>query len=174
MTTENVTTATPVDSRKAGRKPEGGQNRSGPLSEQEISEIVNAVSRTPGLGRIILSLVRNRNARVLVPETALGGEMFTIVAELDRVSARGERALARSLTLENLQIKNTLQERALGLIEPLASLTAEIGLLYDNPNNPILRHSRTKALARDMLAAKKAAGKKTSEPSDGAPAAASE
>lgn len=149
----NDATKTPTataDNQKNAKKPEGGNYRSGPLTEQELTEIHNAASRVPGLGRIILSLVRNRNARVSVPETALGGEMLTIVSELDRVAARADRVLARSLTLENLQLKNGFQEKSLGLITPLAQLTAEMALRFDHPTNPIVRHSRTKALLADL------------------------
>lgn len=111
---------------------------------------MNTAKRVPGLGRIILSLVRNRNARVTVPETAMGGEMLTIVSELDRIAARGEKVLARALTLENLQVKNKFQEQALALITPLAQLTAEMALNFDHPTNPIVRHSRTKAMLVEL------------------------
>lgn len=141
----------------SSKKPEAGKNRSGPLTEQELDEITNAAKRVPGLGRIVLSLVRNRNARVTVPETALGSEMLTIVSELDRIAARSERALARSLTLDNLQLKNKFQEDALGLITPLAQLTANMAVKFDNPTNPIVRHSRTKAMLAELK-------KKTPEP----------
>lgn len=160
-TTAPVNTA-PTERKKSSGRPEGGTNRSGPLSEQEIEEILNSARRIPGLGRIMLGLVRNRNARVLVPETALGSEMLTIVNELDRVAARGERQLARTLTLENLQAKNSFQERALALITPMAELTAEMAMRFDNPANPIIRHSRTKAFVKALQGQK--AEKATSQP----------
>ncbi len=151
MNDETKTPVTHMSTPKAaGKKPETGNQRGGPLTEQELDEILNAARRIPGLGRILLSIVRNRNARVTVPETALGSEMLTIVSELDRVAARGERVLARSLTLENLQVKNNFQEQALGLITPLAQLTAEMALNFDHPTNPIVRHSRTKAMLAEL------------------------
>jgi hypothetical protein len=164
MSTENQAPAAPAASAKAQKKPEApnNQRRNGPLSEQELEEIMNTAKRVPGLGRIILSLVRNRNARVTVPETAMGGEMLTIVSELDRIAARGERVLARALTLENLQVKNKFQEQALALITPLAQLTAEMALNFDHPTNPIVRHSRTKAMLVELR--KKGSPSKTDAP----------
>ncbi|MDT8992851.1 hypothetical protein RQP54_18400 [Curvibacter sp. APW13] len=170
---DQVQSAAPAATSKTpnSKKPGGNNQSTRPLNEQEIAEITNAITRTPGLGRIVLSLTRNRNARIFVPETALGSEMFTIVGELDRVCARGDRLLARSLTLENMQQANQLKEQALSLILPMADLTADLALKFDNPQNSIVRHARTKALLAQKRKEAQSKGKEATPVTDSQAAA---
>lgn len=132
------------------QRPKGQSAR--PLSDAEINEVAEMLQRVPGLGRIVLSLVRNRSARVFVPETALGKEMLDIVSELDRISSRATNVLTRNLSAEHMTTKAQFDLRMVELINPLAKLTAEMANKYDNPQNSILRHAETKRMLREIRA----------------------
>lgn len=121
-----------------------------PLSEAELNEVMETAQRVPGLGRMLLSLVRNRAARVVVPETALGGELIQIVSELDRLSRRAEVSLTRNLSPEKMQLKSAWDLQAVNFIQPLAQLAAQLAAQFDNHENPIARHVEIKRLLREM------------------------
>lgn len=153
--TEQAQTPTTAPAASRSSQPQGPR-RGGPLSPQDEQRLVDKAKQVPGVGRMMLALANNRDAMVIVPETAMGREMIAVLVELDRVMSRGEARLARQLSLTNLQKLNEFQSRALGLIEPMAQLVAELAEVFDNPENPIVRHPRTKALVRELKAAKKA------------------
>lgn len=131
------------------------RSRTAPLSPSELQEIADVTQRVPALGRMVLALIRNRSARIVVPETALGREMFEVVGELDRINSRATTLLTRNLSAEKMNIKAGFDMRGVQLIEPLAQLTAEMADQFDHPTNPIVRHSVTKRLLHDLREARK-------------------
>lgn len=157
------------------RPPAGAQQQprrsTAPLSDGELAEITGVCTRVPGLGRIVLGLVRNRSARVVVPETALGGELFSIVSELDRLSHRAAVSLTRNLSPEKMQLKAAFDLQAVNLIQPIADLTATLAVQFDNPQNSIVRHAETKRLLRVKLAEKRAEKEQREGAGEPAPAA---
>lgn len=134
---------------RAGQPAPAG-NRRRPLTDSEMNELCRAAERVPGLGHIMLSLVRNRAARVVVPETPLGGELMQIVAEFDRLSFRAGSLLTRQLSAEKMQIKAEIDLKAVGMIEPLARLTASLANQFDNPQHRIARHGRVRHLQNEL------------------------
>ena len=166
MTEEANLSASPAsdgqrEPRKTEKRPQGGGRQTRPLTPAEVETISSTVQRVPGLGRIILDLLRNRDARVYVPETPLGKEFYEIVSEYDRLAGRSATLLTRSLSVENMQLKADFDMRALGLMDPMAQLTAELALKFDNPQNPIARHSRVKAIIAKSKAPKSDVGAET-------------
>ena len=141
-----------------------------PLSEAELNEVMETAQRVPGLGRMLLSLVRNRAARVVVPETALGGELIQIVSELDRLSRRAEVSLTRNLSPEKMQLKSAWDLQAVNFIQPLAQLAAQLAAQFDNHENPIARHVEIKRLLREMRQKDKGEGTQEGGASEGGPA----
>ena len=153
-----------------GSRPQGNQGAprrsiTAPLNPAEIAEIQEKATRSAGFGRMLLAFCRNRNARVISPETALGGELVNIAGELDRLLKRGEIALTRNLSPQNMAKKGELEMKAAELIEQMAQFTAEVAMDFDNRENAIARHPTVKRFIRELVAA----AKKDKEPAEGQP-----
>lgn len=127
-----------------------------PLTESELTEITTAISRSSGLGRIVLSVIRNRNAKVVVTDTAIGDELLTHAIELDRILNKMGNRLTRNLNVEDMQTKSAFEMKAAELIQPLRSLTAEMAVDFDDKNYSVIHHPQTKRLVQELMAKKKA------------------
>lgn len=157
-TAENTQPQAQTHAKSNQAKPnQGNQQRRTytPLSESDLAEINTAVSRSSGLGRIVLNVIRNRNARVIVTETAIGEELLTHAIELDRMLDRMGNRLTRNLNVEDMQKKSALELKAAEFIQPLRNITAEMALDFDDPHYSVIHHPETKKLVQALKAAKK-------------------
>lgn len=147
----------PKDQNNATKQKTAGQQRRPftPLTEGEQAEIHAAIGRSPGLGRIVLNVIRNRNARVIVPETSIGDELLTHSTELDRVLHRMGTRLTRNLNVDAMKRKAEFEMKAAELIQPLRQITAEMGCEFDDPAYPIIHHPETKKLVAEIKRSKK-------------------
>lgn len=127
-----------------------------PLTDSEMTEITTAVGRSSGLGRIVLSVIRNRNAKVVVTDTAIGDELLTHAIELDRILNKMGNRLTRNLNVEDMQKKSVFELKAAELIQPLRNLTAEMAVDFDDSNYSVIHHPQTKKLVQEIKANRKA------------------
>lgn len=150
----------------------GSRGNTRPLEANEIAEVVAAAQRNPGVGRILLKMVRNKGVKVIVPETAQGSQMLEVVSELDRLMSRAENRLSREMSLENLEKKMSFETKIIGLMQPMADLTAEVAVAFDYDNNPIVRHPLTKGALVRIKASKSQQAAQDATPANEAVAAA--